>query len=77
MTRAPIHPPGPTKEKAWKLWHSVLTMLTAGATASGRLSHELIANVKAKYSYRSDKAILGGVNSNWPKYFLSPIPTKI
>lgn len=47
------------------MWHSgVLTMLTAGATASGRLSHELIANVKAKYSYRSDKAI----RAIWKKY---------
>jgi hypothetical protein len=39
-------------------------MLTAGATASGRLSHELIANVKAKYSYHSYKAI----RAIWKKY---------
>lgn len=65
MARAPLNPPGPDKEKAWKVRHQgVICMLAKEVGPSGRLSHELIQRVKFKFSYRNDKSI----RTLWKKY---------
>jgi hypothetical protein len=65
MARAPLNPPGPDKEKAWKVRHQgVICMLAKEVGPSGRLSHELIQRVKVKFSYRNDKSI----RTLWKKY---------
>ena len=49
MARAPLNPPGPVKEKAWKVRHQgMICMLAKEVGPSGRLGHELIQRVKFK-----------------------------
>lgn len=65
MVRAPYNPPGPKEQKAWKRRVSgVLVMLTKGCSKKGRLSHELIEQVKIKFGYKSDRTI----RDIWKRY---------
>jgi hypothetical protein len=65
MARAPYIPPGPKEQKAWKRRVSgVLVMLTKGCSKTGRLSHELIGEVKVKFGYKCDRTI----RDIWKRY---------
>ena len=59
MTRLHYNVPAAKEQKPWKRRVSgVLVMLTIGYNKrSGRLSHELIAEIKEKFNYRTDRAI--------------------
>lgn len=59
MTRLHYNVPAAKEQKPWKKRISgVLVMLTKGYNKrSGRLRHELIAEIKEKFNYRTDRAI--------------------
>ena len=61
MVRAPLIPPGSPEPEvpAWKKRHlGVVCMLSTGMKADGKLSHELIEDVKLKYAIKSANCCL-------------------